>query len=159
MGTGASSAVHLAYDVQTDQQLACKVYDLGAIKSQVQLDMTLRGVELSAQLDHPNIARFKKAYKSKHTMYVFEEMATGGDLFSMAVCHRLFTEAEVCWMMRQILCAVDHIHKQGIMHRDIKTENVVALISPTPSRPIALTDFGHANMAGRPHRGVGTPGW
>lgn len=158
IGTGATSRVHIAYDVKTGQQLACKIYDLSRLDDH-EITQILRGIDLVIQLDHPNVASFRRAYKSKHSIYMLEELATGGDLWSMTAARGRYRELEVCWIMRQLLLAVDYLHKKGVVHRDIKQENVLMMVCPQPSHRIAITDFGHSDTPGMPHNGVGTHGW
>lgn len=44
----------------------------------------MKGMEISMGLDHTNVTGFVRAAKSDHTLYIFEELATGGDLWTMA---------------------------------------------------------------------------
>ncbi|CAN8097182.1 unnamed protein product [Discula destructiva] len=159
IGCGASTTVRVAYDVKTGQQLACKIYDIGKMVHPLEVTKLMNGLEIMVQLEHPNITCFKRGFKSRYTLYVFEEIATGGDLFALSYSHSRFSELEIQWMMRQILLPVKYLHKKGVVHRDLKSENVLAMVCPQPAHRLALTDFGHADLVGSEHDSIGTRGW
>ncbi|KAJ4418162.1 hypothetical protein N0V82_005737 [Gnomoniopsis sp. IMI 355080] len=165
LGSGTSTTVRLAHDVTTGQQLACKVYDLRVRMSYMfsgEVMAIMRAVDLTTSLDHPNISSLKCAYKSRHTLFVFEELAAGGDLYSLVCGRPRLTELEVKWMLRQMLSGLQYLHAKGIAHRDIKLENVLLCVCQNPAHRIALTDFGHAEVmpkGGSLKSGAGTPGW
>ncbi|KAJ4391330.1 hypothetical protein N0V93_004947 [Gnomoniopsis smithogilvyi] len=165
LGSGASTTVRLGHDVKTGQQLACKVYNL-----RERWEKDLRGqiaaiihtVNLTKRLDHPNISSLKCAYKSRHTLFVFEELAAGGDLFSLVCGSIRLAELEIRWILRQVLSGLKYLHAKSIAHRDIKLENVLLCDCPNPAHRMALTDFGHAEVVpkgGSISRTAGTPGW
>lgn len=119
----------------------------------------MQGLQLSMDLKHPNVASFTCAAKSKHTLFVFEELATGGDLFSLIYRRTRFEEHEIQWMLSQVLKGVEYLHNQDIVHKDIKSENVLAMTCPESCHRLALTDFGHASKVGVKRAAVGTRGW
>lgn len=132
IGSGVSTTVRLGRNVKTGQQLACKIYDLRADGMDGDFTQLQRALKLMTLLDHPNIASFRTAYKSRHTLFVFEELAAGGDLFSLVIESVRLQEFEVRWILRQILLGLEHLHTKGIAHRDIKLENVLLCVCPEP---------------------------
>ncbi|KAL9108926.1 MAG: hypothetical protein Q9227_006322 [Pyrenula ochraceoflavens] len=97
-----------------------------------------------AQVDHPNIIAIEKVFKTDNTIYIFQELITGGDLFSyLEAKGGVLKEVEAIVVMRQILIAVDYLHDNGIAHRDLKPENVL-MTSVLDGCRIVLTDFGGA---------------
>ncbi|KUI59306.1 Meiosis-specific serine/threonine-protein kinase mek1 [Cytospora mali] len=164
LGNGTSAQVHLAIDRQTGEQLACKVYDMCKLENTGNSDMVRRLMQetfVRCQMDHPNIAAFRGAYKSHSTLYVFEELATGGDLFSLLVRDNHFTESDVRWMVRQVVQGIAYMHEKGVVHRDLKLENILCAICPKPGHRLVVTDFGHSGVIGleRMNVIVGTTGW
>ncbi|ROW12605.1 hypothetical protein VMCG_00622 [Cytospora schulzeri] len=164
LGDGASAHVHLAIDSETGEQLACKVYDLCQFSTLYRDDLS-RSLSQEAffrcQMEHPNIASFRGAYKSPSTLYVFEDLATGGDLFSLMERDRKFTESDVRFMIHQVVRAIAYMHEKGVAHRDLKLENILCAICPKPGHRLVITDFGHSgavSLTPMDHI-VGTEGW
>lgn len=125
----------------TGRQLACKVYDLRERRKknlpEEILEIT-RGASLSKRLQHPNVSTLQSAYQSQHTLFVFEELGAGGDLFSLVCASTRFSELEVRWILRQLLSGLQYLHSRRIAHRDIKIENVLLCICPKPAVSISI---------------------
>jgi pheromone a factor receptor len=82
--------------------------------------------------------------------YIFQEMITGGDLFSYIENQGgSVSDADSAVIVLQILKAVEFLHDRGIVHRDLKPDNVL-MTSPTQGARVVLTDFGNARYM---------PGW
>ncbi|MCJ1478604.1 hypothetical protein MMC13_007285 [Lambiella insularis] len=104
----------------------------------------VREIEILKKISHPNVVRLEKVYTSESTLYIFEELMTGGDLFSyLQYRGGLLDEAGIGVIVRQVLEAISYLHKQGIIHRDLKPENIL-LTSLSESARVVLTDFGCA---------------
>lgn len=73
-----------------------------------------------------------------------QELITGGDLFSFLNYKRgRLEDVEAAVVVRQLLKAVEYLHDMGVVHRDIKPDNVL-MTSWRDGARIVLTDFGHA---------------
>lgn len=110
----------------------------------------------------PNLASFRGAYKSRSTLYVFEDLATGGDLFTLTErCDTPMHEVQVRWLIRQVMTGAGYMHTKGLVHRDLKLENILCAVAPHASYRVVITDFGHTSMVGdRTTTGMaGTVGW
>ncbi|KAJ3117239.1 hypothetical protein HDU96_007498 [Phlyctochytrium bullatum] len=70
------------------------------------------------------------------------EFASGGELFEHILAHRYLKEREACRFFAQLIAGVSYIHNKGIVHRDLKLENLLL----DANRNIIITDFGFANM-------------
>jgi pheromone a factor receptor len=78
--------------------------------------------------------------------YIFQELLTGGDLFSfLEFKGGKLNDVETTIILRQILEAVRYMHSQGVVHRDLKPDNIL-LTSLTESARIVITDFGSARF-------------
>ena len=78
--------------------------------------------------------------------YIFEELITGGDLFSYIESRGGYLhEAATGVIIRQVLEALNYLHSQGIVHRDVKPDNLL-ISSLTDGARVVLTDFGSAIM-------------
>lgn len=104
----------------------------------------MREFEILSSISHPNIIALDKVFITDDNIYVFQDLITAGDLFSYVESrnHRLL-EVEAAVIIRQVLIAVQYLHKHHIAHRDIKPENVMLTSLVTGAR-VVLTDFGSA---------------
>ncbi|KAK3682639.1 kinase-like domain-containing protein [Podospora appendiculata] len=151
IGDGAHALVYLATDVRTGQQVVCKVHNLNMrLQSYHQEVQRVRQEAiLLSYLDHPNVLSIKSAFQSQGNMYIFTELATGGDLFSLLARYKVFTEVEIRWIIRQVVRGVAYIHSKGVAHRDIKPENVLCAVAPKAAFRLVLSDFGDSAMTSR----------
>lgn len=77
--------------------------------------------------------------------YIVTQLATGGELFDRICEYGKFTEKDASQVVREILTAVDYLHKNNIVHRDLKPENLLYL-TPEANSSLVLADFGIAKM-------------
>ena len=137
-----------AANVNSAQQLV-KMYDWGKrMKANSacsrEVKKLLREASILAKVNHPNIIGIEKVFKSDDTIYIFQDLVTGGDLFSFLESKGgILLEVDAIVVMRQILVAVDYLHEIGIAHRDLKPENVL-MTSVADGCRVVLTDFGGA---------------
>lgn len=106
----------------------------------------------------PNLPTFEYAFRSKHTLYTFTELATGGDLFSMRLVRGVFTEKDCKFVIQQVVNALRYLHKGGIAHRDLKPDNILFAAGPEVMSRVILSDLGLAKStaSGRMASRVGT---
>lgn len=167
LGAGACGKVLVAVDQITHRQVACKMvnlmnfYDLRAglrgttDDGQWSLSQALnrlppkiqscfREFNVLKDLSHPNIVQVQKVFWSENTIYIFQELVTGGDLFSyIEYKHGKLTAIESAVIVRQILKGVQYLHSLDIVHRDLKPDNIL-MTSPNSGARVVLSDFGHA---------------
>lgn len=95
--------------------------------------------------DEPNIIHIKKAIEGciyKHYRFIGLECCKGGDLFNyLDKRNKVFTEQEVRVILKQLINAINACHKHGIVHGDIKLENI-GLVRNNDITEIKLLDFG-----------------
>ena len=104
-----------------------------------------------SKLDHPHILNVFEYFEDENHLYIVTELCTGGELFDKIVEKTKFTEAEAAKVMEQMLSAVVFCHKEGIVHRDLKLENIMMTDTSSTSVP-KLVDFGLAKMIGPSER-------
>jgi serine/threonine protein kinase len=114
------------------------------------LKVYYREADILNSVKHPNIVGLEKVFISDHTMYIFQELVPGGDLYSYLTCKNgLLTEVEAVVILRQVVVAVKYLHSQNIVHRDLKPDNIMLTGQSTGCR-VVLTDFGTARRLGSP---------
>ena len=89
-------------------------------------------------LDHPNIIKLYEVYDQSNCYVMVMELCEGGDLFKK-VNQGLIDYQSTISITKQILSALNYIHSQKIVHRDIKLENI---LYESNTRTIKLIDFG-----------------
>ncbi|RMD43127.1 hypothetical protein DV735_g2056, partial [Chaetothyriales sp. CBS 134920] len=148
LGSGAFGRVFMAVEQKTRSQLACKVVDLRKFKQQIPLRRSEKqgNTKLEEKLRiyyrEPNIISLEKVFVTHNTLYMFQDLVTGGDLFSYIESKNgKLLEVEAAVITRQVVIALSFLHKNGIVHRDLKPDNIL-MTSLSAGCRIVLTDFG-----------------
>ena len=117
----------------------------------------MREVETIKSLDHPNIIKFYEAYHDNMWFYIVMEYCSGGELLDHLTNKKFLREREAADIMYKLFSAVNHMHHRGIVHRDLKLDNV--LYQSEEKNEIKIIDFGLANKfnAKQLKTMVGTP--
>lgn len=102
-------------------------------------------LDMLQRLKHPSIVRFVDWFESRDKYYIVTELATGGELFDRICEQGKFTEKDASQTIKQVLGAVDYLHRNNVVHRDLKPENLLYL-SKSPDSDLVLADFGIAKM-------------
>lgn len=142
LGSGGFGVVYLAQDCTSGQQVAVKCLH-HALRSDQLFRRKFRAEVLALQqLSHPHIVRFISAGESSSQFYIVTEYLDGESL------RELLNRGPLAWrraldLMQQVGGALKAAHQFGIMHGDIKPENVFVL----PGRGAVLLDFGLARFA------------
>lgn len=111
-------------------------------------------------IDHPYIAKLYEVYEGKSHLYLVMEYIKGGDLFGRVMNVKTFKIEEICFIIKQILVALEYLHQFGIFHRDVKLQNI--LLCSDDKFDIKLIDFGLADFYYKKefvHNKCGTPGY
>lgn len=173
LGRGGFGKVVVAIEQKSQRQLACKIVNLKGFYSTywnpslrppteelTQSSVTdnppkrwpnkalrcSREFQILKHLSHPNIISVEKVFCSSNTIYMFQELVTGGDLFSfMERKGDSLTHIDAAIIILQILKAVDYLHDRNIVHRDLKPDNIL-LTYPEDGARIVITDFGNARV-------------
>mmetsp|Transcript_21124 Transcript_21124/g.41259 ORF Transcript_21124/g.41259 Transcript_21124/m.41259 type:complete len:462 (-) Transcript_21124:24-1409(-) len=105
--------------------------------------------ELLRSLQHQAIVRFEDWFETEDSLYLVMEFVPGGDLFSSVVREGIFQEDQAQRLFREVCEAVAYLHTEGVVHRDLKLENILMTEQDRCTTHIKVTDFGIARHAGR----------
>lgn len=94
-------------------------------------------IDIFKSLDHPHLLKAYDTYHSQKKICIIMELCTGGDLYSRFP----YPERQAGEIMTSILSAVSYMHKNNIMHRDLKFENIM-FESDARDAPVKIIDFG-----------------
>ncbi|XP_041768748.1 uncharacterized protein LOC121591817 [Anopheles merus] len=143
LGTGAYGTVYLVQKltgVDKDKIYAMKVLKKGIVslkKKTAEHTRTERQV-LEAIQEAPFLVTMHYAFQTDSKLYLILDYVIGGELFTL-LCNRMhFDEPAVQIYIAEIIVAIEHLHKLGIVYRDIKLENILVDVDGH----IVLTDFG-----------------
>jgi len=159
LGRGGMGAVYLARDLTLEREVAIKVVTPAA-DARGLYDRFRREAKTAAKLSHPNIVPLHAFGEVEGMPYFVMGYVRGESLADRMRRDGKLPEDEVRRILAEIADALDHAHRQGVVHRDVKPDNV--LLEDASGRAM-LTDFGIAktmNQAeGLTQRGgvVGTP--
>lgn len=106
---------------------------------------TIREASIGRLLNHPNICKLYEVHAMTNHFYMLFEYVSGGQMLDYIISHGSLKEKQARKFARSIGSALDYCHRNSIVHRDLKIENI--LISK--SGEIKIIDFGLSNMFAR----------
>ncbi|KAH7923977.1 Pkinase-domain-containing protein [Leucogyrophana mollusca] len=156
IGQGASGGVYTAYQVGTNVSVAIKQMDLD---KQPKKDLIINEILVMRASRHPNIVNYIDSFLHKNDLWVVMEYMEGGSLTDVVTAN-LMTEGQIAAVSRETAQGLEHLHRHGVIHRDIKSDNVLLSMNGD----IKLTDFGFCAQISDPASSkrttmVGTPYW
>ena len=147
LGQGGVGIVYKARDLELDEVVAIKVLSPDLAKDdEAVLTRFKREINLNRKIKHPNVARMYDFGISGSYPYITMEFVPGKDLWTLIRDERRIEPARAVPILRQIARGCSAIHELGIVHRDLKSQNVIV----DEHGAVAIVDFGLArwNLGG-----------
>ena len=137
--SGGFAEVYLGENVLNQQLVAIKKTDIKCFSTEEIYNLSREG-RLLSKLDHPNIIKIYCYYTYENYLYNVMEYAKGGELTQYINSTKNISEEKIKNIFKQIYEAVKYIHNKNIIHRDLKTNNIVFL--DEEKTQVAIIDFG-----------------
>ncbi len=147
LGRGGMGVVYLAQQSRPHRQVAVKTLLLSLMPDPDRrsrfLERFRREADAVAALDHPNILPIYEYGEQADVAYLVMPYVTGGTLRDRVERKGQLPFSEVVGFLTQMAAALDYAHKHGVIHRDVKPQNMLLY----PDKRLMLSDFGIAKVA------------
>lgn len=142
IGEGEFGKVKLGWKQAGGVQVAIKLIKRDSVgNNPSRLAKIYREIAILREIQHPNIVRLHEMVETERHIGIILEYASGGELFDYILNHRYLKDNAARRLFAQLVSGVGYLHKKGIVHRDLKLENLLL----DRNRNIIITDFGFAN--------------
>jgi serine/threonine-protein kinase len=142
LGRGGMAAVYKAYEAKLDRHVALKVLPAEFLHDETFAARFLREARIIARLEHKDIVPIYDFGIEEDVPWMAMRLVGGGTLWTLLSAERRLTPMRVAGILRGVADALDHAHAQGVIHRDLKPQNVLL----DESGHVYLADFGIARM-------------
>ena len=140
LGSGAMATVYLAKQISLDRQVAIKVLPKKYTDNDQFVERFYAEGKAAAQLNHANIVQAYDVGKAGDYHYFVMEFVEGHTVYDDIMKHQRYTEDEALRIAIQVSRALEHAHKAGFIHRDVKPKNIMI----TEDGTAKLADMGLA---------------
>ena len=158
LGRGQSTVVYRAFDTEANREVAVKVLSVESPDISQRAHFK-RELKMIASLEHPAIVPVYDVGEHNGQPYFVMRYMAGGSLTQLLAARGRLPLEETAHIIGRICAALNHAHKQNIIHRDIKPDNILFDLDHNPY----ISDFGvakpAASGASMPEGQVGTPGY
>lgn len=126
-----------------DTQFAIKTILKKSLKANPMLpSLMMNELSILQKVSHPNIMTAKELLEDDHHFYIITEILEGGELFDRLIKLKNFSEKNAATIVKQIILALNYMHKQKMTHRDLKPENVLLESDVDDNLNLKIADFG-----------------
>jgi eukaryotic-like serine/threonine-protein kinase len=144
IGTGGMGEVYLAQDKQLDRTVALKILPLDLARDQLRMRRFIQEAKTASALSHPNIITIYEIGEVEDTHFIATEFVEGVTLRQRIGSEKLSFD-KALEIAAQIASALSSAHEAGIIHRDIKPDNVMI----RRDGYVKVLDFGLAKLTGK----------
>lgn len=125
LGKGAFGKVSLALHKLSKKLVALKLLNKEFLKNETSKEKVMQEVRILKRFRHPNVVKLYETFESNKHIVVVMELCAGGDLLNYVRKRRRLKESYAKYIFKQIIEGIAHIHTKGVLHRDIKLDNIL----------------------------------
>jgi len=140
LAAGGTGRVYRAHHQRLNFEVAFKLIDPKVAKQETMLKRFQREAQVSARLNHPNVARVYDVDTADGVHYIIQELVRGTSVEVRVQRDGTLEELACAQIGRALASGLDSIHQAGVVHRDVKPDNVILTADEEPK----LLDFGIA---------------
>uniref|UniRef100_A0A7I4Z686 Serine/threonine-protein kinase kin-29 n=1 Tax=Haemonchus contortus TaxID=6289 RepID=A0A7I4Z686_HAECO len=140
IGRGNFATVRLARHEIAKTKVALKIVDRTALDEENLIRLE-REMQILTRVNHPHIVKLYEIMRTESFIYIVTQYCSGGELFEILIERGRTAEDEARRWFGQIASAVAYLHHKGIVHRDLKAENILL----DKNSNIKIIDFGFSN--------------
>ncbi|MED6133950.1 hypothetical protein PIB30_032974 [Stylosanthes scabra] len=157
IGQGSFGDVYKGFDRELNKEVAIKVIDLE--ESEDEIDDIQKEISVLSQCRSPYITEYYGSYLNQTKLWIIMEYMAGGSVADLLQSGPPLDETSIACILRDLLHAIDYLHTEGKIHRDIKAANILL----TENGDVKVADFGVSaqltRTISRRKTFVGTPFW
>jgi len=142
LGIGSFGKVKIAEHIKTGHKVAIKILNRRKIKNMEMEEKVKREIKILRLFMHPHIIRLYEVIEAPADIYVVMEYVKSGELFDYIVEKGRLQEEEARRFFQQIISGVQYCHRNMVVHRDLKTENLLL----DNNCDVKIADFGLSNV-------------
>ena len=142
IGVGGMAVVFRAFDILAGRNVAVKILKDDIARDEVSVKRFINESKAVSMLSHPNIVTIYDVSVRSDAKYIVMEYIEGITLKNYMLKKGKMETGEILSMIEQVLGALEHAHQKGIVHRDIKPQNIMLLKNGI----VKVTDFGIAKL-------------
>lgn len=147
LGAGGMGAVFEAKNQDTGRRVALKLMLASLAQHQDQVDRFLREARAASKMEHPNIVQvFDVGRDADGSFFIVQEFLQGKDLRALLDERGALSPKEARTLLAPVMSALAATHREGVVHRDIKPDNIFVAELATGERVAKLIDFGIAKL-------------
>eukprot|EP00586_Coscinodiscus_wailesii_P013408 CAMPEP_0172512878 /NCGR_PEP_ID=MMETSP1066-20121228/247823_1 /TAXON_ID=671091 /ORGANISM="Coscinodiscus wailesii, Strain CCMP2513" /LENGTH=855 /DNA_ID=CAMNT_0013292863 /DNA_START=105 /DNA_END=2672 /DNA_ORIENTATION=- len=147
LGEGAYGSVHAARLAATNEKVALKKITKRYTNSSTFLTETNALLRIYDNGGHPNISGLRDMYEDFGHYYLILDLVSGGELFDHLINFGAYSEADAARLMQEVASALAFLHNVGVVHADLKPENLLLCSKKRGDGTVKLIDFGCAIVA------------
>lgn len=140
--SGFFATVKVGVDKKSGEKVAVKIIDKSKVEESPQL--LQNEIDIMAKVNHPHVVGLRAVFDTPDTLFIVMELVQGGELYEMIVERKTFSEKDTSLIMGQVFSALEYLHGIGIVHRDLKLENM--LLNDKKTLNVKVADFGLSKL-------------